>query len=174
MPPHLDFDLSTGEKSLSRYYLTSHLLIPRYRIYQHTKQTYTMSFTVSSAPNEDEATIRALLHANLISVFNERDETARRDAIQSTYTDDITWYESTGDVFRGHDALNKRAGEILDGGPGFSMQPEGEVVICQNLGTLNWRFGPPEQPDLVKGTDVILVRDGRVQALWTAITKIPA
>lgn len=133
-----------------------------------------MSFTVSSAPNEDPVTIRTLLHANLLSVFNERDETARRAAVQSTYAEDIVWYESDGNVIKGHDTLNKRAEELLAENPGFAFKPEGEMVVSQNLGILSWTFGPPGEPDLVKGTDVIIVQDGKVKALWTAVTKVPA
>lgn len=133
-----------------------------------------MSFTVSSTPNEDPATIRALLHANLLSVFNERDEASRKAAVQSTYAEDIVWYESDINVIVGHDTLNKRAEELLAESPGFAFKPEGEMIVSQNLGILSWMFGPPEEPDLAKGTDVIIVQDGKVKALWTAVTKSPA
>lgn len=132
-----------------------------------------MSFTVSSAPNEDPGKIRVLLNANLLSVFNERDETARKAAVQSTYAEDIVWYESNGNVITGRDTLNKRAEELLAESPGFAFKPEGEMIASQNLGILGWTFGPPEEPDLAKGTDVIIVEDGKVKALWTAVTKAP-
>lgn len=133
-----------------------------------------MSFTISSVPNEDSTKIRALLHALLLLVFNERDETARKAAVQSTYAEDIVWYESDGAVMKGHDALNKRAEELLAESPGFVFKPEGEMIVSQNLGILSWMFGPLGEPDLVKGTDVIIVQDGKVKALWTAVTKAPA
>lgn len=133
-----------------------------------------MSFTVSIAPNEDPSRIRALLHANLLSVFNEPHEIARKAAIQSTYAEDIVWYESEINVIKGHDALNKRAEALLAESPGFAFKPDGEMIVSQNLGILGWTFGPPGEPDLVKGTDVIIVQDGKVKALWTAVTKVPA
>ena len=133
-----------------------------------------MSFTVSSAPNEDPVRNRALLHANLISVFNERDETARKAAVQSTYWEDVVWCESDITVIKGLEALDKRAEELLAESPGFAFKPEGEMIVSQNLGILGWTFGPPAQPDLVKGTDVIIVQDGKMKALWTAVTKVPA
>jgi len=53
------------------------------------------------------------------------------------------------------------------------FKPDGAEIVTQNLGTLSWVFGPPGQPDLVKGTDFILVEGGKVKALWTALTKVP-
>ena len=41
-----------------------------------------MSFKVSTTPSEDESTIRALLSANLFSVFDQRDASKRATAVQ--------------------------------------------------------------------------------------------
>ena len=131
-----------------------------------------MSFTVSTSPSEDAQTIRNLLQANLLAVFNERDATARLAAIKTTYTDDIVWYEDDR-VNVGHAVLDARAAELLAESPEFVFQPDGSEVVARNLGVLNWQFGPTGTPDLIKGTDVILVEGGKVKALWTAVTKVP-
>lgn len=128
---------------------------------------------ISSSPDESQATIRALSQANLLSVFNERDETARKACIQSIYGEDIVWYEADNDVRTGYAALNRRVGELLGENPAFAFRLQGDTVVAQNLGIQNWSFGPPVEPDLIKGTDVIIVQDGRVRALWTAVTKGP-
>ena len=132
-----------------------------------------MSFTVSITPQEDPAVVRALLETNLLSVFGERDDAARKAAIEQTYTGNVIWYETDGAVLNGHEALDKRAAELLASSPGFVFAVDGDKLVAQNLGALNWKFGPPEVPDLVKGTDFIIVEGGKIKALWTAITKFP-
>lgn len=132
-----------------------------------------MSFTVSTTPQEDPAVVRALLDANLLSVFGERNDETRKAAVERTYTDGVTWYETDGAVLIGHDALDKRAAELLASSPSFVFAADGDKVVTQNLGVLSWMFGPPEAPDLVKGTDYIIVEGGKIKALWTAVTKAP-
>ncbi len=131
-----------------------------------------MSTSISTAPSEDPAVVQALLLANLLSVFGERDESARKAAIDNTYADDVVWYEPDRVIHGRHD-LNERAAELLVQSPGFVFQPDGDLIVTQNLGILHWKFGPEGVPDLVKGVDAILVQDGKVKALWTGVTKVP-
>jgi len=132
-----------------------------------------MSFTVSATPQEDPAVVRTLLDKNLLAVFGERDDPTRKAAIEETYTSNVVWYETDGAVLNGHDALDKKAAELLASSPGFIFSVDGDKIVTQNLGALGWKFGPPEAPDLVKGTDFIIVEGGKIKALWTAITKVP-
>lgn len=138
------------------------------------KTSLIMSFTISTSPQEETSVVRALLDTNLLFVFGERDHATRKAAIERTYTEDVAWYETDGAVLTGHDALDKRAAELLASSPGFVFTADGDKIVAQNLGMLGWNFGPPEVPDLVKGTDFIIVEDGKIKALWTAITKVPA
>jgi hypothetical protein len=131
-----------------------------------------MSYTLSTTPSEDPERIRTLLHANLLLVFNERNEATRKAAIATTYVEDIIWHEPDR-VNIGYDAMNQRAEEILTEAPGFGFQMDSEMVVSQNVGVLNWKFGPKGTPDLIKGIDVIVVEGGKVKALWTAVTKVP-
>lgn len=131
-----------------------------------------MSVSVTTSPSETADVVKAALHANLFSVFDERDETARVKAVKETYDEDIIWYEPDR-VIKGHDALSARAAEIQNEAPGFKFQADGDMVITQNMGMLHWKFGPDETPDLVQGADVIIVEGGKVKLLWTAVTKAP-
>jgi hypothetical protein len=132
-----------------------------------------MSISITTSPAEDQSRVRALLQANLLSVFNERDEQARTAAIADTYAENIVWYEPDR-VNHGRDALDRRAGELLAESPGFTFAPDGEMAVSQNMGVLSWQFGPAGQPDLLKGVDVVLVEGGKVVALWTSLTKVPS
>ncbi|KAH8883239.1 hypothetical protein GQ53DRAFT_753126 [Thozetella sp. PMI_491] len=131
-----------------------------------------MSIAISSAPAEDPDTVRRLLTANLFDIFDQHDAAARSASIARIHHDDIVWYEPDR-VLHGGEAMHKRAGELLAEAPDFRFSVDGEAIVTQNLGVLNWNFGPPTDPSLVKGTDIILVEGGKVKALWTAVTKTP-
>ena len=131
-----------------------------------------MSLKISITPSEEESTIRALLSANLFGVFDERDASKRATAVDDTYAEDIIWYEPDG-VIQGRAALNARASELQTQSPGFKFRADGIMSVSQNMGVLRWYFGPEDKPDMIRGTDVIIVEGGKVKALWTSIDNAP-
>jgi hypothetical protein len=131
-----------------------------------------MSLKISTTPSEEESTIRALLSANLFGVFDERDASKRATAVDDTYAEDIIWYEPNG-VIQGRAALNARASELQTQSPGFKFRADGIMSVSQNIGVLRWYFGPEDKPDMIRGTDVIIVEGGKVKALWTTFDNAP-
>jgi hypothetical protein len=106
-----------------------------------------------------------LLHRNLQEVFGEGDAGRRRAAIDQFYTDDCVLYVPPG-VFVGRDALDKFAGDLRATHPHFVYTPHGEAQALHNGGILAWGSGPRgEVPDYT-GLDVVIVRDGRIAALY--------
>jgi hypothetical protein len=106
-----------------------------------------------------------LLHRNLQEVFGEGDAARRRAAIDEFYTDDCVLDVPPG-VFVGRDALDKFAGDLRTTHPHFVYTPHGEAQALHNAGILAWGSGPRgEAPDYT-GLDVIVVRDGRIAALY--------
>lgn len=131
-----------------------------------------MSLNISTSPSEQESTVRALLFANLLGVFEERDPSKRATAIEDTYAEDVIWFEPDA-VIHGRAALNARASELQTQSTGFHFSADGVVSVCQNVGVLRFCFGPEDKPDLLRGTDVIIVEGGKVKALWTCIDSAP-
>jgi hypothetical protein len=69
-------------------------------------------------------------------------------------------------VFVGHDALDKFAGDLRATHPHFVYTPHGEPQALHNGGILAWGSGPKgEAPDYT-GLDVVIVRDGKIAALY--------
>jgi hypothetical protein len=127
---------------------------------------------ISTTPSEEESTIRALLSANLLGVFDERDASKRATAVDDTYAEDIIWYAPDG-IIQGRAALNARASELQTQSPGFKFRADGIMSVSQNVGVLRWHFGPEDKPDMIRGTDVIIVEGGKVKALWTTFDNAP-
>jgi SnoaL-like domain len=116
----------------------------------------------------DSARIRELMLVNLFAVFNERDAERRLKAIADNYTEDVIWTDSDGTT-HGHEAMNERAQNLLDGIPDFVLTAAGQVHVSRDLGHLAFNLGVPEQPPAVSGYDVALVRDGRIAVLYTLV-----
>ena len=105
-----------------------------------------------------------LLHRNLLGVFNERDESVRVPVLEELYAPDARFSDHDG-VAIGPDAINEKIRELHDRTPGFVFVP-GAAHEVQDLATVEWSYGPAGEPPVVNGTDVVLVRDGRIAALW--------
>lgn len=113
-------------------------------------------------------TITELLTANLLDVFGNRDATARREAIERVYAEDVVFTDPDGPV-TGWDALEAKAAGLLDGAPEtFAFADAGPVYLGASNGALAWTFGPEGEP-VARGVDVIEVRDGRIVSLLTLL-----
>ena len=117
--------------------------------------------------------IHELLQRNLQEVFGEGDATRRRAAIEELYTEDCVLYVPPG-KFVGHDALDTFAGDLRATHPPFVYTPHGTPQALHNAGRLAWGSGPRgEIPDYT-GLDVIIVRDGKIAALYVFIDSMPS
>jgi hypothetical protein len=112
-----------------------------------------------------EKQIIELLYRNLQEVFGEGDAARRRAAIRNFYTEDCVLHVPPG-VFVGHDALDRFAGELRATHPHFVYTPHGEPQALHDVGIVAWGSGPKgETPDYT-GLDVVIVRDGKIAALY--------
>jgi len=117
--------------------------------------------------------IHELLLRNLQEVFGDGDATRRRAAIAELYTDDCEVYLPPG-KFVGLEALDKIAGELRATHPEFVYTPHGEPQALQNTaGLLAWGSGLRGAVPEYTGLDVILVRDGKIAALYVFLDSMP-
>ena len=117
--------------------------------------------------------IHELLHRNLQEVFGEGDALRRRAAIDELYTEDCVLYVPPGTVV-GRKALDKFAGDLRATHPYFAYTPHGETQALHNAGRLAWGSGPPGEAPEYTGMDVIIVRDGKIAALYVFLDSIPS
>ena len=109
-----------------------------------------------------------LLRMNLHDVFSERDSEKRRAAIERTYVEDVRFIDPDGESV-GLDALNDRAQKILGDAPtDFVLEKDGLAYVSTDTAAQPWRFGPPDNP-VVRGIDILTVRDGSVSVVHTLI-----
>jgi len=116
--------------------------------------------------------IHELLNRNLQEVFGEGDATRRRAAIEELYTEDCVLYVPPG-KFVGRGALDKFAGDLRATHPHFVYTPHGEPQALHNAGRLAWGSGPRGEAPEYTGLDVIIVRDGKITALYVFLDSNP-
>jgi hypothetical protein len=122
--------------------------------------------------------ISTLLIRNLRDVFGENDPACRRAidlvaAIDEIWTEEGVFYDPKSGVHRGRDEIDRVAGAIKATHPDFQYQPIAEPEELGNGGRVQWVSGRPGEPPAYAGTDFIIVRDGRIAALYLFFDKLP-
>jgi hypothetical protein len=116
--------------------------------------------------------ISTLLTRNLHDLFGENDSARRRAAIDEIFTEDRVFYEPRG-VYSGHDEIDLVAGEIRATHPDFQYQPVAEPEELGNGGRIQCVSGRPVEAPAYAGTDFIIVRDGRIAAVYLFFDNPP-
>ena len=117
--------------------------------------------------------IRELLQRNLQEAFGEGNAARRRAAIEDLYTEDCVLYAPPG-IFVGPEALDKFADDLRATHPHFVYNPHGEAQALHNAGRLAWGSGSPGEPPNYTGLDVVIVRDGKIAALYVFLDSVPS
>lgn len=89
----------------------------------------------------------------------------RRAAIEDFYTDDCVVVAPDGTSV-GHDALNDFAGDLRATHPDYVYTQSGEPQVVQDAGIVAWASGLKDEEPEYTGLDVLLVRDGKIAALY--------
>jgi hypothetical protein len=115
----------------------------------------------------------ALMQANLVHVFNEREADRRRAALRELYTEDATLYDPET-VATGREAISAAIDSLLASlPPDFVFTPAGHAVGHNCVARLFWRAGPPDGAVAVTGTDVAHIEDGRIKSLYVFVDPAP-
>jgi len=106
-------------------------------------------------------------------VFGEGDPARRRAAIDELLTEDCVFYDPKTGVSQGREAIDRIAGIIRATHPDFRYQPIAPPEELGNGARLKWVAGRPGAPPEDAGTDFIILRDGRVAAIYLFFDELP-
>jgi hypothetical protein len=118
-------------------------------------------------------TLSTLSLRNLHDVFGEIDPVRRRAAADEIYDEDVVFYDPNGGIYRGRDEIDHIAGVIKATHPDFEYQP---ISPPEELGDgcrVRWVSGSPGKPPVYAGTDFIIVRDGKITAIYLFFDELP-
>jgi hypothetical protein len=120
-----------------------------------------------------DATITELMRANLLEVFNERDDARRWAAVARIYAEDVRWTDDAG-VTIGRDALNAKAIELQSKLGDLQFVAAGPAYHTTGLGLMAFNLVEPgSDAPQVSGFDVAIVGDGAIAELYTVLTEQP-
>jgi hypothetical protein len=123
--------------------------------------------------SETPQRIRELLDRNLQEVFGEGDAQRRRAAIDELWAEDGVLYVPPG-IVEGREAIDKFAGNLRATHPHYVYTPHGAPQVLHNAGRIAWGSGPRGEEPEYTGWDVIIVRDGRIAALYVFLDETTA
>ncbi|PRC46194.1 hypothetical protein C6A85_91320, partial [Mycobacterium sp. ITM-2017-0098] len=104
------------------------------------------------------------------SVFNERDETLRRAAIDQTYAENVRWTDAEG-VTTGRADLEAKCVQLQSTLADLQFVADGSVHQLPGFGYLAWHLvNPADGQQVMSGFDIALVADGVISDLWTVLT----
>ena len=110
--------------------------------------------------------ISTLLTRNLHDVFGENDPARRRAVIK------IAFSTSPG-ASTVAATIDRVAGAIKATHPDFRYQPIAKGEELGNGGRIQWVSGPPGEAPAYAGTDFIIIRDGRIAAVYLFFDELP-
>ncbi|MBR0828942.1 nuclear transport factor 2 family protein [Bradyrhizobium manausense] len=121
---------------------------------------------------EDADLIATLLKRNVSEVFGENDPERRRAVIREIYAEDAVVHAPVGAIVGRH-ALDKFAGDLRSTHPHYVYTPFGEPQVLHDSARLAWGSGPEGEPPAFTGEDFILVRNGKIAALYIYLDSVP-
>ena len=117
-------------------------------------------------------TASTLALRDLDEVFGESDPARRRAAIDEIFHEDAVFYEPNG-AYRGRDENDRDAGVIKATHPDFRYQPVSPPEEMGDGGRVRWVSGSPGKPPAYAGTDFMIVRDGKIAAVYLFFDELP-
>ena len=123
--------------------------------------------------NTMSSTVSTLLLRNLHGVFGEIDPVRRRAAIDEIFHEGAVFYDPKGGIYRGRDEIDRIAGVIKATHPDFQYQPISPPEEMGDGGRVRWVSGSPGKPPAYAGTDFIIVRDGKIAAVYLFFDELP-
>ncbi len=112
--------------------------------------------------------VEALMRANLLEVFNERDDAKRRAAIERTYAAEVRWTDAEG-VSTGRDALEAKCVALQQQLGNLQFAAAEPVRQLPNFGYLAWHLVDADGQSVTSGFDVALINDGAITDLFTVL-----
>ena len=108
-----------------------------------------------------------------IAVWNETNQARRRALLAESWVENATYVDPlmSGE---GREQIGALVAAVHERFPGFRFKLEGRADGYQDKVRLSWALGPETEADMIKGTDFIVVEDGRLKSVTGFLDKVPA
>jgi hypothetical protein len=121
---------------------------------------------------ESDMTDAARIAERYIAVWNEADPVLRNGLLADGWSEDATYVDPLmrGD---GRDQIGTLIGGVHQRFPGFRFTLDGRVDSYGDRIRFSWALGPQAEPDMIKGTDFVVIEAGRLKSVTGFLDKVP-
>jgi hypothetical protein len=107
-----------------------------------------------------------------IDLWNERTASRRREILSQHWADDARYIDPlmSGD---GRDGVDALIAGVQQRFPDFRFRLLGEADGYGDHVRFSWGLGPDDADSPIKGTDFVIVRDGRIHSIAGFLDQIP-
>ena len=115
-----------------------------------------------------EQSVEKSLNGTCWRSSTEGDADRRRAAIDELWNKDGVFIDPGG-VHEGVEKINAIAELLFTQFEGYVFSARGPGQSMHGVGRLPWSYGPPDDPQRMTGTDVGVMKDGKLTALYVFI-----
>ncbi|MGE5115216.1 MAG: nuclear transport factor 2 family protein [Betaproteobacteria bacterium] len=115
----------------------------------------------------------AAIARTYVDTWNEPDEARRRSMLSRHWTEDASYVDP---LMRGEGAaqISGLVGAVQQRFPGFRFALTGTPNGHGDVVRLSWSLGPAGAEPPIEGSDVVVLRDGRIRSVIGFIDRAPA
>ena len=108
-----------------------------------------------------------------IAVWNETDQARRRSLLAEGWAENATYLDPMM-AGEGREQIGALIAAVQERFPGFRFKLEGRADGHHDKVRFSWTLGPETEADMIKGTDFIVIEDGRFKSITGFLDKVPA
>lgn len=108
-----------------------------------------------------------------LALWNEPDPARRSALLEAHWCEDACYVDPLASA-RGREAIAALVGAVRDRFPGCRFALAGSADGYGERLRFSWTLGPPADPEAVKGTDFVLLEQGRLKTVTGFLDKVPA
>jgi len=109
-----------------------------------------------------------LLKDSLLLIWNNRNAAERLHIMEKIYAPGITFFESDNShPFTGFESINTLIEKLQQDWPAdFEFTLLEPVKVNYNIQYISWELGVPGQQPVAKGSDIAVIEDNKIKALY--------
>jgi SnoaL-like domain len=108
--------------------------------------------------------------ADALGMWTETDDDRRLAIVRKRFAEDIRFHDADGDL-TGHAGLEQFSASLRAQFPTARFELVSPPLIVGSAFLAAWRFGPPEQPGVVTGSDFVLWDGERASELYAFVRR---
>jgi hypothetical protein len=108
-----------------------------------------------------------------ITVWNETDPARRRALLAEGWAENATYVDPLM-AGEGREQIGALIAAVHARFPGFRFRLDGRADGYRERIRFSWALGPATEADMIKGTDFVVVEDGRLKSITGFLDKVPA